>query len=121
MAAALGLPEEDLELSMGMSADYEQAVWTLTLALPACHPAAHLRIVCLSMGMSADFELAHLFTCLSWSLLSLGSLPWWCWGVQHSQSYSGGLFVSTNCMFLQRHKISNLRCRYSVLNLSSSC
>ena len=26
MAAALGLPEEDLELSMGMSADFEQAV-----------------------------------------------------------------------------------------------
>jgi len=26
VAAALGLPEEDLELSMGMSADYEQAV-----------------------------------------------------------------------------------------------
>lgn len=62
MAAALGLREEDLELSMGMSADYEQAVCTLVLnpapppALPAYHPAGHFRIVYLSMGTSTDFE-----------------------------------------------------------------
>ena len=118
MAAALGLREEDLELSMGMSADYEQAVCTRTLdpllpppALPACHPAAHLRIVCLSMGMSADFERAL----RTYSLACHGRSCHWaaspggvkrCWGVQHIQSYSGGLFVSTTCVFLQQYKIA---------------
>lgn len=86
MAAALGLREEDLELSMGMSADYEQAVRTLTLnpapppALPACHPAAHGRFICLSMGMACrlGFETgdAHLLTCLPWPSLPPSSLSW---------------------------------------------
>ena len=82
MAAALGLREEDLELSMGMSADYEQAVCTLTLdpaaapALPSCH-MVHVRSVCLSMGMACRRPQtgdAHLLTCPPWPPLPPSSL-----------------------------------------------
>ena len=41
MAAALGLPEEDLELSMGMSADFEQAV----RAGPPCPDRARISVI----------------------------------------------------------------------------
>ena len=41
MAAALGLAEEDLELSMGMSADFEQAV----RAGPLCPDRARIIVI----------------------------------------------------------------------------